>query len=83
MITKGETYYFARIIPYISYDVLDIKIRTVEQGWFCGIENRDKQAFLFNNEDLNTIVFEDRIEALRVCKIAEEKFGRKYKDGED
>lgn len=75
--TKGDTYYFSRILKGISYDVLDIKIRTVEDTWFCGIDKRDKQAFLFNNSALGVTVFEDRLEAVNACKVAEEKYGRR------
>ena len=70
---KKDIVYFARIIPTAGvFDVLELKIRTVENDWFVGIEKRDKQAFLFADTDINKIIFADRNEALKVVKEAEE-----------
>ena len=70
---RKDIVYYARIIPasYI-YDVLELKIRTVENNWFVGIEKRDKQAFLFHDTDIDKIIFIDRNKALKVVKNAEE-----------
>lgn len=68
---KGIVYY-ARMLPSSNiYDVLELKIRTVEKDWFVGIEKRDKQAFLFNNDQLNKVVFTDRKVALKLVQEAE------------
>ena len=72
MITKGQIVYYARILPNLGvYDVIDLKIRTVEKDWFCGTDKFSKQAFLFDNEDLEHIVFIDRKSALEFVKDAE------------
>lgn len=72
-LNKGDTYYYARILPNLGvYDVLDIKIRTVGEDWFVGLETRDKQAFIFNNKDIDRIVFDTRIDAVMRAKEAEE-----------
>ncbi len=69
---KKDIVYYARIIPgsYI-YDVLELKVRTVEEDWFVGIEKRDKQAFLFADTDIDKIIFADRNKALEIVKKAE------------
>lgn len=70
---KGDIYYYARILPNLGvYDVLDIKIRTIAEDWFVGLETRDKQAFIFNNKDIDKIVFDSRIDAVMRAKEAEE-----------
>ena len=64
--------YYTRILPSSNiYDVLELKIRTVKEDWFVGIEKRDKQAFLFQNTELNKTVFKDRNKALEKVKAAE------------
>lgn len=69
---KGNIYYYARIIPTVGiYDLLEVKIRSVYDTYFVGIEKRDKQAFLFNYSDINKTLFEDRKIALKVVKEAE------------
>ncbi len=69
---KGDIYYYARIIPNAGiYDLLEVKICSVYDTYFVGIERRDKQAFLFNYSDIDKILFEDRKIALKVVKKAE------------
>lgn len=69
---KKDIVYYTRIIPTSGiYDLLELKIRTVEKDWYVGIEKRDKQAFLFYNDDINDIIFLDRNEALNKVKEAE------------
>lgn len=72
MITKGQIVYYSRIIPNLGiYDVIDLKIRTVEKDWFCGTDKMSKQAFLFDNEDLERTVFMNRSDALNLVHNAE------------
>lgn len=69
---RKDTVYYTRIIPSSGiYDVLEIKIRTVENGWFAGIEKRDKQAYLFYDSDINRTIFTNRKDALDKVKAAE------------
>lgn len=69
---KKDTVFYTRIIPQAGiYDVLELKIRTVEDTWFVGIEKRDKQAFLFPDNTLGKTIFTDRKKALGKVKIAE------------
>jgi hypothetical protein len=69
---KKDIVYYARIMPSSGiYDVLELKVRTVEEDWFVGIEKRDKQAFLFADTDIDKIIFVDRNKALNLVKTAE------------
>ena len=72
MLKRKDVVYYARIQPTLGvYDVLELKVRTVEIDWFSAMDNRDKRVYLFNNNNLNKIVFIDRKEALKVVKAAE------------
>lgn len=70
-IVKKAQIYYAKIMPTIGiYDLLELKVRTVEDTWFVAVENKSK-AYMFNESDINKIVFFDRKEALGVVKEAE------------
>ena len=72
MIKKKQVVYWARIIPGVGiYEVYELKIRTVTDTWFVGIEKRDKQAFLLNLSEIRKTIFEERDKALQVVKEAE------------
>lgn len=72
MPNKNDVLFYARILPASGiYDVLELKIRTVESNWFVGIEKRDKQAFLFADTAIDKIIFADRNKALEVVQSAE------------
>lgn len=69
---KKDIVYYTRILPTSGiYDILELQIRTVEKDWFVGIEKLDKQAFLFNNDQLDKTVFKDRNIALKIVQEAE------------
>lgn len=69
---KGDIYYYARIIPNAGiYDLLEVKIRSVYETYFVGLEKFTKQAFLFNYSDIDKIIFHDRNKALKIVKEAE------------
>ena len=72
-IAVGDTLYFARIIPTVGiYNVLDLKVRTVENNYFACIDKRDKNAFLFSYKDINNTIFQYRKDALLKVKESEE-----------
>ena len=78
--TKGDIYYYARIHPAAGiYEVDELCIRTVEETYFVGTEKRTKQAFLFNYDELEEVVFLDRGNALALVKAAEAEFKDKKK----
>lgn len=69
---RKDKVYYAKIIPSLStYDVCDLIVRTVEENWFVGIDNQDKHAYLFNDSDINKVVFKNRKDALNKVKLAE------------
>lgn len=66
---KGSVVYYARLIPKNHvYEVCELKIRTVEETWFVGVDKRDKHAYLLNTADINQTVFEKRQDALSLVK---------------
>lgn len=72
MLKKKDIVYYAKIIPNCGiYEVCELKIRTVEDGWFVGIEKRDKHTYLLNNSEIGKSVFMDRQDALDKVKAAE------------
>ena len=72
MLKKKDVVYYTKIIPSCGiYDVYELRIRTVEDDWFVGIEKRDEHAHLFNNSDIEKTIFTDRNEAVRKVKEAE------------
>ena len=79
-IKKSNIVYYARMMPNVGlYEVIDLKIRTVADDFFVGIENRTKHAYMFKISDIGKIIFFDRKEALNVVKAAE-KSGKKVSD---
>ena len=71
-IKKGDILYFNRIIPNCGiYDLLETKVRTIADTWFCVTEKHTKQAFIFSFSALGKRVFKDRKEALKEIKKAE------------
>ena len=72
-LTKGNIVYYARIMPDLGiFDVYDIKIRTVADTWFSGVEKRDKKVFLFPYSAINEYVFLNRKDAVDMATNAEE-----------
>lgn len=72
---KGQEVYWARIMPkYGTYDVIDLKLRTVNDEWFCGTDKATKQAHLFDNASIGEIVFIDRKDAVDRVKFAESNY---------
>lgn len=66
---KGSVVYYARLIPKNHvYEVCELKIRTVEETWFVGVDKRDKHAYLLNTADINQTDFEKRQDALSLVK---------------
>lgn len=72
MLKKGQIVYYARIMPSVGmYEILELKLRTVTDEYFVGIEKREKHAYLFGYSTLNKCIFEDRRDALKFVKEAE------------
>ena len=76
----GDIVYCARIAPLVdTYEVDELRIRTVADTYFVGTEKDSRQAFLFSVNDMGRVVFQDRESALALVKEAE-KNGRKNND---
>ena len=75
---KGQILYYAQCLENCGvFEVLEIKLRTIEDTWFAGVEKRTRHAYLFSNDDVNKKVFFNREEALAVVKAAEKSCKRK------
>lgn len=69
---KLDIVYHTRILPTIGlYDLDELKIRTVTDDYFVGIEKYTKKAFLFPCSSIDKTVFLNRKDALRKIKEAE------------
>lgn len=71
---KGEVLYYARIVPNILYEVLEIKVRMIENNWFSGVEKRTKQVYMFSKNQIDDIVFASRNDALEKVRASENDF---------
>ncbi len=71
---KKDRLFYARIIPKTRiYEVCELIIRTVEDTWFEAIDKKDKHAYLFTYEDIDTNLFTKRDDALSKVLDAEKK----------
>ncbi len=69
---KGDTVYHTRIYPSLGmYDLDELKIRTITDTYFVGIEKHTKKAFLFPYSSIGKTVFINRKDALKRVKEAE------------
>lgn len=69
---RKDSLYYARIIPRTRiFEVCELIVRTVRDTWFVAVDKRDKRTYLFNNTDIEKIVFFDRIIALSKVNEAE------------
>ena len=71
-LNRGDTVYFARILPSLGiYDVLELRVRTVDETSFIALDKRDKRAYSFNFRQYEKQFFFDRETALKIVKDAE------------
>ena len=69
----GNTIYYARIMPTLgTYDVCELKIRTVTDTYFVGTDKRDKRAYLFSYNAVEECIFSNRKDAVEKVITAEE-----------
>ena len=72
VLNKGDTVYYARIIPSTGiYDLCELKIRTIYPDSFVGVDKHSKQALVCSLSDCDETIFERREDALCVVKEAE------------
>lgn len=66
---KNEIVYCTRIIPNVGiYEVCELRIRTVRDTYFVGLDEHDKHACLFSEEHLDKLVFKEKKDALKAVK---------------
>ena len=58
----------------VAGDVGDLVIRTVMDNWFCGVDKKDKRAYLLGFNEIDENVFDDRSIALKRIHNAEQKY---------
>ena len=69
----GNTIYYARIMPTLGiYDVCELKIRTVTDTYFVGMDKRDKRVYLFSYNAIGKCIFSNRKDAVEKTITAEE-----------
>ena len=69
----GDIVYYARIMPTLgTYDVCELKIRTVADTYFVGTDKRDKRAYLFSYNAVGKCIFSNRKDAVEKVIMAEE-----------
>lgn len=74
----GAIVYYAQCLNSCGvFEVLELKVRTVEDTWFTGTENKTKHAYLFSYKDIGETVFFDRKDALDAVKEAEKNCNKK------
>lgn len=69
---KGDIVYYARIMPTLGiFEVEELKLRTVEEDYFVGLNKHDKRAFLFFMNSIGDKIFLNRKDALNKVKDAQ------------
>ena len=69
----GDIVYYARIMPTLGiYDVCELKIRTITDTYFVGMDKRDKRAYLFSYNAVGKCIFSNRKDAVEKAITAEE-----------
>lgn len=77
----GQKVYYARILPQAHvYEVYDLTIRGVYDGYFVALEKHEKRAFLFPIANIGECVFLDREECLELV-LQKESEDREELDG--
>ena len=73
----GDTVFFCDVVPNCStYEILELILRTVADGYCVGVDTKTKQAHLFTNNMVDKYVFTNRseaIEALKIFRLEDEK----------
>ena len=60
-INKGDMVYYARIQKKNGiYDMRELKVRTVGEDYFCGMDKKDRHVYLFGYNALGDYVFQTR-----------------------
>ena len=78
---KGDIVYYARIMPTLGiFEVEELKLRTVEEDYFVGLNKHDKRAFLFFMNSIGDKIFLNRKDALNKVKDAQKLSALSYEE---
>ena len=66
---KDDVVYFCQVIPNCNiYEILELKIRTVTEKWYVGVDEKTKQAQIFTEDMIDQYVFTHRVDALEALR---------------
>lgn len=69
---RGMVMLYARILSRTdTYEVCEIRLRTIEDTWFTGCDTRSQTTYIFNRDQIDKTVFLNRSDALSVVKSTE------------
>lgn len=69
---KNDIVYYARIIPKSGiYDLCELKVRTVADTWFVGVDKKDKRAYILSFDESGITFFNHRKDALEKLREVE------------
>lgn len=69
---RGNLVYYARIHPTVNtYDLCELRVRTLYDHSFVGVDKHDKRAYVVDFSEIGGTVFFTRAEALEKVKEAE------------
>lgn len=78
---KGSVVYNARILPSVGiFEVLELKVRTVTDDYFVGVDKIEKRAHLYPMSAINESIFDNREDALKRVKFAEKYMNKNISD---
>ena len=67
---KGDRYYLCDVVPNCNtYEVIELIIRTIGDGWYVGVDEKTKQAHMFKDEMIAEYVFQHRVDAVEALKV--------------
>lgn len=70
--------YYTEIFPNLGiYDLYELKIRTVKDNWFVGVDMHSRRAYLLYDYCIDDTVFFERGIAVEKIHKAEELFPRR------
>ena len=68
----NQIMYYTQIFPNVGvYNLCEIKVCTLYETYFAGMDKRDRRRYIFNYEEIDKNIFYDRKHALSIVKEAE------------
>ena len=66
----GNHVYYCEVLPNVGvYEIIELIIRTVGDGYYVGVDEKTKQAQLFTTNMIDEYVFVSRADAIEALKI--------------